>query len=116
MMYVDDANGRCVSASTAEQQKEVARKSGCKGTYALQQIPGHDRVLMTPVEPMLLVKNIAEHIVQLISGIKDSRKVFLDEQARGRFSSAWVVSNSRQTSTSTFCALFLREEISQHTS
>ena len=64
MMYIDDANGRYVSASTAEQQKKVACKSGCKGTYALWQVPGHDRVLMTPVEPMHAVKNIAEHIFQ----------------------------------------------------
>ena len=83
----------CLNSWAAE---KVARKSGCKGTYALRQVPGHDRVLMTPVEPMHLVKNIAEHIVHLISGIKDSRKVWLDEQARGRFSLAWVVPNSRQ--------------------
>ena len=102
MTYIDNANGRYVSASTTEQRKNEARKSGCKGTYTLRQVPGHDRLLMTPVEPMHLVKNIAERIVHLISGIEDSRKVHLDEQAKGRFSSAWVVTSSRQLPPATF--------------
>ena len=96
MEYIDSANGKYVSALTAEQRKKEVRKTGCKGSYALRKAPGHDRVRMTPVEPMHLIKNIAEHMVLLISGVEDSKKVRLDEQVRGRFPSAWVSPGCKQ--------------------
>ena len=74
MMYIDNANGRYVSASTSEQRNKEARK----GMYAFRQVPGHDAVLMTPVKPMHLVKNITEYIRHLISGIEASTKDCLD--------------------------------------
>lgn len=39
---------------------------GCKGPYSLRRLPFHDRYQNTPVEPMHLLKNIAEHIVKLL--------------------------------------------------
>ena len=96
MEYIDIANGKYASASTAEQWKKEVRKTGCKGTYPLRKAPGHDRIRMTSVEPMHLVKNIVEHMVLLISGVEDSRKVRLEEQMRGRFPSTWVSSGSKQ--------------------
>ena len=96
MDFIDQANGKYASALTIDGRKKEVRKSGCKGTYALRKLPGHDRVLMTPVEPMHLIKNIAEHVVLLISGMEDSKKVRLEEQHRGRFESAWISRNTKQ--------------------
>ena len=85
MKYIDKANGRYAAAETANKRKEVAQETGCKGSYALRQLPGHDRVANTP---MHLLKNIAEHLINL-SGVEDSEKVRCEEQSRGRFGSAW---------------------------
>ena len=39
---------------------------------------------------MHLLKNIAEHIVKLVSGISDSSKVRKEEEYRKRFQGSWV--------------------------
>ena len=57
---------------------------------------------MTLVEPMHLVKNIAEQLVLLVSGIQDSRKVHLEEQMRGGFPSAGVPPGSKLLPPATF--------------
>lgn len=43
---------------------------------------------------MHLVKNIAEHIVHLLTGMEDSVKLRMDEKQRKRFQSTWVDENS----------------------
>lgn len=94
MKYIDSANGGYSAAETASKRKEVAQETGCKGSYALRQLPGHDRVANTPVDPMHLLKNIAEHLINLLSGVEDSEKVRREEQSRGRFRSAWLSSST----------------------
>ena len=90
MEYVDTANAKyCASLSTSE-RKKLLQETGCKGPYSLRRLPFHDRYLNTPVEPMHLLKNIAEHIVKLVSGISDSSKVRKEEEFRNRFPGSWV--------------------------
>lgn len=54
------------------------------------RLPLHERIFSTPIDPMHLVKNIAEHCVYLISGIQDSFKVREEEKSRNRFCSSWI--------------------------
>lgn len=93
MAYVKEANERYSAATTAKEAKVIAQETGCKGSYALQQLPGHDRILNTPVDPMHLIKNLGEHVVNLISGASDSPKVRAEEKARKHFRSTWVSEN-----------------------
>ena len=72
----------------------MAQKTGCKGEYALRRAPHHDRLMSTPVEPMQLIKNIAEHVVCLLSGREDSVKVRKQEEQYGRFPTSWVKGTS----------------------
>ncbi len=96
MAYLNEANGRYAAAATKTEQKEMVQETGCKGTYALRSLPGHERFLNTPVEPMHLVKDIAEHVVRLLSGKEDSIKVRIDKKLRNRFPTAWVDDNTRK--------------------
>lgn len=85
-----------LSASiTVQERKDVVKSSGCTGDYALRRLPYHDRYLDTPVEPMHLVKNIAERIVKLLSGLSDSEKVREDEKQRKRFRTSWIKSATK---------------------
>ena len=59
----------------------------------MKALPDHDKLLDTPVEPMHLIKNIAEHLVRLVTGIEDSVKVREEEKLRNRFRTAWVKKN-----------------------
>lgn len=43
---------RFSEASTGKAKKKVVQKYGCKGEYAMQKLPNHDRMHSTPVEPM----------------------------------------------------------------
>ena len=70
MEYVDYYNKRYDEAITQEERNRLARKSGCKGKYIIRHMPRHNRITDTPVDPMHLFKNIGEHLVQLISGVK----------------------------------------------
>jgi hypothetical protein len=92
MEFINEANGKVAAATTDVKRKKIFQESGCKGPYSLIKLPSHDRYLSTPVEPMHLIKNIAEHIVKLLSGIEDSLKVRLEEKNRKRFRTAWVKS------------------------
>ena len=87
--FVDKANSEYEMAPTKASKKRLAQISGCKGVYALRRLPSHERILNTPVEPMHLVKNIVEHIVNLLGGREDSLKVRKQEQQSQRFRSAW---------------------------
>ena len=73
--YIDWANGSYSAAVTNKERTKLARETGCKGPYSLRRLPHHDGYLSTPVEPMHLLKNVAEHIVHTLNGIKDSLKV-----------------------------------------
>lgn len=75
MNYVDAANTRLCAVSSSSEKKELLQETGCKGSYSLRKLPFHDRYLNTPEEPMHLVKNMAEHIVKLLSGVSDTKKV-----------------------------------------
>ena len=74
MEYIDQANQDFELASTTSERKSLTQISGCKGTYAFRAMNGHDRILDTPVDPMHLIKNIAEHLVKLIVGESWSNK------------------------------------------
>ena len=90
MEYIDGAIKKYESATTRHDKKREALKSGCKGSYALRKLPFHDRMLSTPVDPMHLIKNVVEHLVRLIGGAEDSRKVRTEEKRRGRFPGSWT--------------------------
>ena len=70
--YIDEANGKYAATTTNAERLPLQQDTGCKGLYALRRLPGHDRLLNTPVDPMHLIKNVAEHIVRLVSGTEDS--------------------------------------------
>ena len=90
MEYVEYYNKRYDKAITQEERKRLSRKSGCKGEYIMRRMPRHNRITDTPVDPMHLFKNIREHLVQLISGVKDTIEVCEEEKARNQFESCWV--------------------------
>ena len=94
MGFVDKANKQVDETTSRKKKKQLARISGCKGSYSLRQLSNHDRYLNTPVEPMHLLKNIVEHIVRLLSGSSDSSKLRMEEKFRGRFSSIWVMNKA----------------------
>ena len=68
----------------------LVQKTGYKGRYAFRRLLSHDRFLSTPVDPMHLLKNIAEHCVKFVTGVEDSIKVKKEEKNLGRFEAAWV--------------------------
>ena len=82
--FIDKANREYESATTSDRSK-IAKRTGCKGTYASCSLSGHDRLLDTPVDPMHLIKNIGDHIIELLAGNTDSIKVCLEEEKLGRF-------------------------------
>lgn len=89
--YVDEANDAYTSTKGTREKINKARITGCKGSYSFRKLPLHERILNTPVDPMHLVKNIAEHCVKFITGIEDSYKVRQEEKLLNRFRSSWVV-------------------------
>ena len=90
MAYIDSANAQYCAASSITEKKRLSQVTGCKGPYSLRRLPFHDRYMNTPVEPMHLLKNIAEHIVKLVSGVTDSVKSRREEEHRHRFRGSWV--------------------------
>lgn len=94
--YVDEANARYSAASTDQERKELAQKTGCKGSYSLRKLPLHERTLNTPVEPMHLIKNIAAHCINLIAGNEDSYKVREEEKVHKRFPMSWLKDNHQK--------------------
>ena len=54
------------------------------------KLPYHDRILSTPVEPMHVVKDVVEHIVQMISEVINIVKVRNEKKCHGLFHDAWV--------------------------
>ena len=89
MEFIDKANKDCDEASGVK-RKTLVQRTGCKGAYALRRAFLHNRILDTPVDPMHLVKNIVEHIVNVIVGSEDSLKVCLQEEQCKQFPSAWM--------------------------
>lgn len=90
MSFVRDKIVDLSASSTTTERKQLIQRTGCTGDYSLRRLPHHDRYANTPVEPMHLLKNIAERIVKLLSGLTDTLKVHTDEKDRKRFRSAWV--------------------------
>lgn len=88
--FVDQANKEYDAATVAAVRTSLVQKKGCKGAYSLRRASSHDRILATPVDPMHLVKDIVEHVVNLIVGREDSIKVRKQEEACKRFPSAWI--------------------------
>ena len=96
MNFLHQAVIKYANAPTKKNMLKCLQSDGCKGFSILRTLPFHDQHLFTPVEPMHLIKNIAEHIVRLLSGAEDSRKVRKEEQKRKRFKDSWVTdSNSK---------------------
>ena len=56
----------CVRRSQANL---IAKSTGCKGTYALMNLPEHNRILQTVPDAMHTVKDLIEKIVYLVTGI-----------------------------------------------
>lgn len=102
MDYVDKCNAKYDVASSATKRKEITQSSGCKGACALRLLPNYDSLNQVPVEPMHLIKNIAEHIVKLLAGISDTIKVRREEEAHNRFSSTWIVGDSKKLAPAPF--------------
>lgn len=99
MAYVDTQNAKLTAASTVAERKSIIRESGCKGPYSLRSLPHHDRFLNTPVEPMHVIKNVAERLVKLLSGVTDTVKVRKAEQQSNRFMTTWtkkVIKNGKE--------------------
>lgn len=88
--YVDDANHAYTRAKDNKERCSLAQETGCKGSYSFRILPLHERILDTPVDPMHLVKNIAEHCIKFITGIEDTYKVRQEEKKRNRFHSSWI--------------------------
>lgn len=94
MEYVEERIANLAEAQNTQQRKRMIQSSGCTGDYSLRRLPNHDRHLNTPVEPMHILKNIAERIAKLLSGVTDTLKVRQDEQHRKRFRSSWIQNSS----------------------
>ncbi len=62
-MYVNYISLLCRTSAAL-----VAKSTGCKGTYSLMRLPGHDRVRQTVPDAMHTIKDVVEKIVHLISG------------------------------------------------
>ena len=86
--YVDSVIGKLTAASSSHEHKQIVRQSGCTGVYSLQKLPNHDCYLNTPVEPMHLIKNTAERVVNFLSGETDTVKVRMEEKQHNRFTHA----------------------------
>ena len=65
-------------------KRKYFKKPAAKDLTHFQQLPYHDHYLNTPVEPMHLCKNIAEHVAKLLSGLSDTEKVRNEEKDRNR--------------------------------
>lgn len=102
MDYVDECNAKYDATLSATKRKKIAQSSGCKGACALRVLPNFDSLNQVPVEPMHLIKNIAEHIVKLLAGISDTIKVRREEEAHNRFRSTWIVGNSKKLAPAPF--------------
>ena len=98
MEYIEKAISDVAKAPSAKERKEAIQICGCTGDYSLRRLPNHNRYLNTPVEPMHVLKNVAERLVKLLSGVTDTIKVRLDEQKRKRFRSSWVKKSSEDGS------------------
>lgn len=92
MDFVSDKITDLSKPMISRERKDMLQNSGCTGDY-LRRLPFHDRFLNTPVEPMHLLKNISERIVKLLSGLRDTLKVRLDEKERKRFCTSWPKTN-----------------------
>ena len=90
MTFVDTHNAKITATSNVAERKSIVRESGCTGPYSLRSLPHHDRYLNTPVEPMHVIKNVANRLVKSISGISDTVKVRKAEQECNRFKESWV--------------------------
>ena len=66
LMYKYTCIYTCVRRSQANL---IAKSTGCKGTYALMNLPEHNRILQTVPDAMHTVKDLIEKIVYLVTGI-----------------------------------------------
>ena len=88
--YIEEANAWYESTSTATERTVIAQETGCKGAYSLSRLRNQNRILSPPPEPMHLLKNIAEHLVSLLAGCRDSAKVRNAEKHLNRFRATWI--------------------------
>ena len=56
------------NASNRAQATLIAKSTGCKATYSLMRLPGHDRVNQTVPDAMHTIKDSIEKLVYLIIG------------------------------------------------
>jgi len=89
MQFIDEANEKFETTNGVE-RKELVKKTGCKGSYSLRVASSHNRVLDIPSDPMHRVKDIVEHLVNVIVGKEDSIKVRQQEKQCKRFPTSWM--------------------------
>ena len=58
------------------QAKAIAKSTGCKGSYSLMNLPGHDRVRQTVPDAMHTVKDCVEKLVFLVIGNEKATHYF----------------------------------------
>lgn len=64
--FVKMANDIYAATEGARNRTLILQQSGCKGPYALQRAPYHERILNTPVDPMHVIKNIVDRFISLV--------------------------------------------------
>ena len=53
---------------TAKERDELFKKTGFKGSYSLQQVPGHERVCQSAVDGMHTLADFVKSLTTVISG------------------------------------------------
>ena len=64
-LYVEACNVQYEEAKTKVARSSLFKQNGCKGRYALQRLPEHDRLTDVPVEPMHTLKDCVEHLLKV---------------------------------------------------
>ena len=67
---MQEANRQGVILYNRAQAKDIAKSTGCKGSYALMRLPYHNRVDQTVPDAMHTVKDCIEKLLYLIIGMQ----------------------------------------------
>ena len=73
----------------------IASATGCKGNYALQKLPDHNRIEETLPDACHTVKDVVQNVMYLITNRNvNLQKVIKSEQASGRLNPAKIATES----------------------
>ena len=84
----------------------IGKSTGCKGTYALMQLPHHNTITQSVPDAMHTIKDVIGHVFNLITGREDSHKVHDAESEINRFAS-----KKKKWDPSTLCYRLLADDI-----